>query len=184
MLHFVKNLWWLWGLLLGVNAIASPTLVDAEGFTSRLLAANPPENVRTQTDGAIVISYKKVVYSLRPNRLASEADSSVVSGQFTIGADKLLRFGNQTLTPAPYSLEQLRSMFTELDASASLTYRDDGKLLLVFQGVSYALMPDYQVVVPFEFPNRPKRLEMQNGKLIANYLFGFSQGFQIVPVGQ
>jgi hypothetical protein len=196
MFHFVKNLLLVWGLLLGLNAHADatitvvstepapPTLADAAGFTNRLQAANPPENIRTQADGAIVISYKKVIYSLRPNRLASEADSSVLSGQFTVGADKLLRFGNQTLTPAPYNLEQLRSMVTELDSSASLSYRDDGKLLLVFQGASYALTPDYQVVIPFEFPNRPTRLEMQNGKLIANYLFGFSQGFHIAPVGQ
>lgn len=158
----------------GVVITLMPTLLDTVGFMTQLNAANPPEEMRTNSDGSIVMSYKRGIFSVRPSRLTTSADTS----GFTVGSDGNLRFGNQTILPAPYSFDQLSEMVARLGSTASLSQQNDGKLALALQGVTYILTPDYQVMIPTERYIKPD-FEIKNGKLIANYLFGISQSFSI-----
>jgi hypothetical protein len=158
----------------GVVVNLAPSLVDSGSFTTALQTLNPNAQVRFGTDGTMGISYNQQLFSLRPSLFIANSDSS----QFTVGKDDgILRFDNQSIPPAPYSFDQFSTMLATVDATARVSVQADGKLVVLWKGTPYMLIPDYQVFVATT-PN-PIGFVIRDGKLVVNYQFGFSQGFSV-----
>jgi hypothetical protein len=78
---------------------------------------------------------------------------------------------------------KLEAMLVKANPAAKLIKRADGKLEAMLDGITVILQPDYEVTPtpPNMNPNTP-RLDFifDNGQLIINYPYGFTQRFKVL----
>ncbi len=157
----------------GIIVNLVPALVNADRFNTELKKVDNTIETRTNADGSIVILRNHAIYSVRPNLFLTNTDSSL----FTVNENQEIRFDNQRIHPAIYNFEQFKSMLTALDSSATVQVQLDGKLQVMIKGQTYTLIPDYEVIPTTGLFS--SNFTVQDGKMVVNYPFGFSQRFSV-----